>query len=111
MASAERAERTLAQVAADASGLAIEGAGIAQEFAAFRDQVKAAVTQIAREVKRQKDALEALAGEKPAEAEEAPEAEAGAGADGQPAQEQPQGEQAAERPRRSLRRRLEGEPE
>lgn len=67
LAAAERSEKTLAQVASDASGLAVEGVGIAPEFIAFRDQAKTAITQLAREVKRQKDVLESLAGEKPAQ--------------------------------------------
>jgi hypothetical protein len=62
LAASESSEKTLAQVVADTSGLAVEGTGIVAELTTFKEATKAAVTRLAQEVKRQKDVLEQTLG-------------------------------------------------
>ena len=117
---AERSEKTLAQTTADTTGLAVEGTGMAKEFANFKEQAQTAIMKIAREVKRQKDIVDALAGQKAGKAKKTPEPEpddsggpSDEGQDDPGAQADPKSkrEKKATSEKKPLRRRLKGEPE
>lgn len=54
-------EQGVARLAADASGLAVEGLGLSREFEAFRERVGETLRRIVAEVKRHKDILDAAA--------------------------------------------------
>jgi len=125
---AERSEKTLAQTVADTTGLAVEGTGLAKEFVAFKEQAQTAIMKCAREIKRQKDVIENLTGQKagkaskaekppkvdkPPKAEKAPKAEKqseDAGGEDDPVEKKGKAKEKTEK-RQPLRQRLQGEPE
>lgn len=111
---AERSEKTLAQTTADTTGLAVEGTGLVKDYTSFKEQAQTAIMKIAREVKRQKDIVDAIGGQKVSKAKKMlkPTDTGGEGENdpGVQAEEKPEGAKV-EAEKKPLRRRLKGESE